>query len=140
MEAGGDLYVYAFTPNGDIDHILEFISSRYINATDGKVNRALLVNNSVDNLASFGVVSVPKIKEFPRQQRSSLCNNQTAGLSCAETTEFNAFNGARSRHPGGVNTVFADGSVRFIKDSVNYKIWIALGSIAGNEVVSANGY
>ena len=41
--------------------------------------------------------------------------------------EFNAFNGVCSRHPGGVNTSFADGSVRFIKDSVNYKIWIALG-------------
>ena len=47
---------------------------------------------------------------------------------------------ARSRHPGGVNTLLADGSVRFIKDSINWPAWRALGSIAGGEVVSADSY
>ncbi len=30
---------------------------------------------------------------------------------------------ARSRHPGGVNACFADGSVRFIRDSVAQSVW-----------------
>jgi prepilin-type N-terminal cleavage/methylation domain-containing protein/prepilin-type processing-associated H-X9-DG protein len=47
---------------------------------------------------------------------------------------------ASSYHPGGVNTLFADGSVRFVKDSVSPVTWRALGTIAGGEVVSADSY
>ncbi len=47
---------------------------------------------------------------------------------------------ARSYHPGGVNALLADGSVRFVKDSINGATWRALGSVAGGEVVSADSY
>ena len=47
---------------------------------------------------------------------------------------------ASSRHPGGVNASFADGSVRFIKNSVSPATWRALGSVAGGEVTSADQY
>jgi prepilin-type N-terminal cleavage/methylation domain-containing protein/prepilin-type processing-associated H-X9-DG protein len=47
---------------------------------------------------------------------------------------------ASSHHPGGVNVLFADGSVRFIKDTVNPVTWWALGSRDGGEVVSADSY
>lgn len=47
---------------------------------------------------------------------------------------------ARSRHPGGVNAGFADGSVRFIKDSISAQIWVGLGTRAGAEVISADSY
>jgi prepilin-type N-terminal cleavage/methylation domain-containing protein/prepilin-type processing-associated H-X9-DG protein len=45
-----------------------------------------------------------------------------------------------SNHPGGVNVCFADGSVKFIKDSVNLQTWWALGTRAGGEVISADSY
>jgi prepilin-type processing-associated H-X9-DG protein len=41
---------------------------------------------------------------------------------------------ARSRHPGGVNVGFADGSVHFISETVDLDTWRAVGSINGNEV------
>jgi prepilin-type N-terminal cleavage/methylation domain-containing protein/prepilin-type processing-associated H-X9-DG protein len=47
---------------------------------------------------------------------------------------------ARSYHPGGVNSLFGDGSVRFIKNSINWTTWRALGSIASGEVVSSDAY
>ena len=47
---------------------------------------------------------------------------------------------ARSYHPGGVNTLMADGSVRFIKDSVNGNAWRALGTRGSAEIISANDY
>jgi prepilin-type N-terminal cleavage/methylation domain-containing protein/prepilin-type processing-associated H-X9-DG protein len=47
---------------------------------------------------------------------------------------------ASSLHPGGVNAVFGDGSVRFIKNSVSPITWRALGTIAGGEVISADNY
>jgi hypothetical protein len=33
-----------------------------------------------------------------------------------------------------------DGSVKFIKNSVNYNTWFALGTHAGNEVISSDAY
>jgi prepilin-type N-terminal cleavage/methylation domain-containing protein/prepilin-type processing-associated H-X9-DG protein len=48
--------------------------------------------------------------------------------------------GATSRHPGGVNTLFCDGSVKFIKDSVNVNTWWGLGSRANGEVIDASAY
>jgi prepilin-type processing-associated H-X9-DG protein len=47
---------------------------------------------------------------------------------------------ASSRHPSGVNALFADGSVRFAKNSISPVVWRALGSIAGGEVVSSDAY
>jgi prepilin-type N-terminal cleavage/methylation domain-containing protein/prepilin-type processing-associated H-X9-DG protein len=47
---------------------------------------------------------------------------------------------ADSYHPGGVNCLLGDGSVKFIKDSVNGQAWRALGTIAGGEVISADAY
>ncbi len=45
-----------------------------------------------------------------------------------------------SYHPGGVNILAADGSVRFIKNSVNGLAWRALSTVAGGEVISADAY
>ncbi len=47
---------------------------------------------------------------------------------------------ASSLHPGGVNVGLADGSVRFIKDSIDRATWRALGSMNGGEVISADSY
>ncbi len=47
---------------------------------------------------------------------------------------------ARSRHPGGVHSLFCDGHVQFIKDSVNVVTWQGLGSRNGGEVNSADSY
>jgi prepilin-type N-terminal cleavage/methylation domain-containing protein len=47
---------------------------------------------------------------------------------------------ADSYHAGGVNCLIGDGSVKFIKDSVNGLTWRALGTINGGEVISADAY
>ncbi|MGE3820356.1 MAG: DUF1559 domain-containing protein [Isosphaeraceae bacterium] len=46
---------------------------------------------------------------------------------------------ARSKHPGGVNALRVDGSVRFVKQTVNPAVWRALGSRDGAEVIDASG-
>ena len=41
-------------------------------------------------------------------------------------------------HSGGVNVGFADGSVRFIKETVSLPTWWAVGTRNGNEAINAN--
>ena len=47
---------------------------------------------------------------------------------------------ATSRHPGGPNLMTGDGSVRFVKTSINASVWTALGTIAVGEVIDASAY
>jgi prepilin-type processing-associated H-X9-DG protein len=47
---------------------------------------------------------------------------------------------SRSYHSGGVNALLGDGSVRFMKDTMNFQTWRALGSSSGGEVISSDSY
>jgi prepilin-type N-terminal cleavage/methylation domain-containing protein/prepilin-type processing-associated H-X9-DG protein len=47
---------------------------------------------------------------------------------------------ASSNHPGGVNVGMGDGSVRFIKNSINVSVWWSLGSRNLGEVISSDSY
>ena len=42
---------------------------------------------------------------------------------------------SRSWHTGGVQTLLADGSVRFISDSIDLAIWRGLGTRQGGEIL-----
>ena len=53
--------------------------------------------------------------------------------------DYDVFN-ARSYHPGGVNSLFMDGSVHFITNSIPQMTWRALGTRNGGETVSADEY
>jgi prepilin-type N-terminal cleavage/methylation domain-containing protein/prepilin-type processing-associated H-X9-DG protein len=55
-------------------------------------------------------------------------------------TTWEAIMTAGSAHPGGVNVLFLDGSVKFIKNSVNYNTWYALGTHSGGEIISSDAY
>jgi prepilin-type processing-associated H-X9-DG protein len=48
--------------------------------------------------------------------------------------------GTSSRHPGGVNMALADGSVKFLKNTISPPIMWALGSRNGGEVLNADQY
>jgi prepilin-type N-terminal cleavage/methylation domain-containing protein/prepilin-type processing-associated H-X9-DG protein len=69
---------------------------------------------------------------MPPNAQSCDGDDDDAGRQTAET--------ASSRHPGGVNVLFMDGSVKFIKNSVNMTTWWALGTRAAGEVISADAY
>jgi prepilin-type N-terminal cleavage/methylation domain-containing protein/prepilin-type processing-associated H-X9-DG protein len=42
---------------------------------------------------------------------------------------------ARSHHRGGVNALLADGSVRYVKETISRAVWRALGTRNGGEIV-----
>jgi prepilin-type N-terminal cleavage/methylation domain-containing protein/prepilin-type processing-associated H-X9-DG protein len=59
---------------------------------------------------------------------------------CCSQSQHADYNNAQSYHSGGVNVLFADGSVRFIKTTVNWLTWWALGTRANGEVISSDAY
>jgi len=71
---------------------------------------------------------------------NELLTPNSTHANCFNVAQTTGLMTARSRHSGGVNTLMADGSVKFIKDSINQTTWWALGSKGGGEVVSADSY
>lgn len=48
--------------------------------------------------------------------------------------------GFRSNHPGGANFLFGDGSVRFLKESIDLATYRALGTRGSSDLVSGDAY
>jgi prepilin-type N-terminal cleavage/methylation domain-containing protein/prepilin-type processing-associated H-X9-DG protein len=69
---------------------------------------------------------------------SPYCNQATYPNNppCSNSPSTYAQKAARSRHTGGVNTLFGDGSIHFIRNEIPLATWRALGTMNGNEVVS----
>jgi prepilin-type processing-associated H-X9-DG protein len=45
-----------------------------------------------------------------------------------------------SLHPGGYNFLFGDGSIRFVKETINPQVFSYLSTQAGGEVVSSDQF
>jgi prepilin-type N-terminal cleavage/methylation domain-containing protein/prepilin-type processing-associated H-X9-DG protein len=70
---------------------------------------------------------------------NALCGivvNNDPLMPCADTGTATRVNTARSRHNGGVNVVYADGSLRFVANSIKLSAWQAMGTMDGGEVIS----
>ena len=61
------------------------------------------------------------------------CVINNVGVGSGECTGHMA---ARSAHPGGVNALNCDGSVAFFDDGIDFLIWKALASVAGEEIIT----
>jgi prepilin-type N-terminal cleavage/methylation domain-containing protein/prepilin-type processing-associated H-X9-DG protein len=55
---------------------------------------------------------------------------------CGDASFRRAHIAASSYHTGGVNVAMADGSVRFVSDSIDFAVWQAVGTKAGGEVAN----
>ena len=80
----------------------------------------------------FSTVVTPNSQTYPW----SSCRHQCSGCGADAAQISNV----SSRHPGGVNVCMADGSVKFVKDTINMRIWWSLGTRDGGEVISADSY
>jgi prepilin-type processing-associated H-X9-DG protein len=64
-----------------------------------------------------------------------------ANLSTTATADPNTgSHPPSSLHPGGVNILMCDGTVRFVSDSVNQLVWTAIGTRSSGEAVDNNAF
>jgi prepilin-type N-terminal cleavage/methylation domain-containing protein/prepilin-type processing-associated H-X9-DG protein len=128
--AGAGSYMTRFTPNGYQDYVPKF--PPWASAIGNQAG------NTMDNLATFAGSGPGTSPPNP----GALCDSQPGqGLACYNQGSQGAeYTGSRSRHPGGVNTLFGDGSVHFMKNSISAITWVQLGSISGGEVISSDSY
>jgi prepilin-type processing-associated H-X9-DG protein len=73
--------------------------------------------------------------------------NSPNGITCIDSSgqteiagDFTDALTPTSNHPGGINVGFCDGSVKFIKNTINLPTWWALGSRNLSEVISSDAY
>ena len=85
--------------------------------------------------SAFGTSGQPNNKGMPTNEGTPWPSTfVTAGNQAGPNEEPYSF------HPGGVNALFGDGSVHFIKDSVNLMAFRYLLSLNSGEVVSSDQY
>ncbi len=87
---------------------------------------------------SFGVSGTPNNKYRPTNEGVDWPGN--AGPFVAQGTNAGNNDELASFHPGGINCLFGDGSVRFVKDSINVVTLRGLVTLSGGEVLSSDSY
>ncbi|WP_435021931.1 DUF1559 domain-containing protein [Tundrisphaera sp. TA3] len=87
--------------------------------------------NGIEGYSMFNTVVTPN----SAQNKWNACR-----LDCCATAGHAHFTKASSLHSGGVNAMMGDGSVKFIKSTINQATWMALGTRSGGEVVSSDSY
>lgn len=82
------------------------------------------------NYTMFNTIVPPNSKQYP----FGACKRQ------AFEPDFVDVVNAQSNHPGCVNCLMADGSVRAIKDTISWSTWWSLGTRAQGEIIGADEY
>jgi prepilin-type processing-associated H-X9-DG protein len=102
---------------------------------NGQVDHRGDIWNDDQNSAQFEAYTTPN-STVPDNVPGYCVYPLQSNPPCVNTNP--GFNAARSYHSGGVNALMCDGSVRFVKNSINYLTWRGLSTARGNEVISAD--
>ncbi|SIO47095.1 prepilin-type N-terminal cleavage/methylation domain-containing protein/prepilin-type processing-associated H-X9-DG domain-containing protein [Singulisphaera sp. GP187] len=108
---------------------------------------------NVNNLMPLAVCNVlPGYKRLPyvglQYQNGTLISGlythtlvpNSKNRDCVSAALNQSHLASRSYHSGGVNVALCDGSVRFIKNSIQLDVWRALGTRAGGETIDSSAY
>ena len=121
-------------------------NTRFAGITDG-LSQTLAVGERTNALFVYVVGSASHfdletvwpgaIKQNPADDHAHTTLFQSAYLINSPNFDDRS---AMSYHSGGLNFLFGDGSVKFIKISINLSVYQSLGTRAGGEVLSADSY
>ncbi len=118
---------------GVVSDLQKCVATSTWNPTSGAIasNRGFRWGYSATGYSMFNVLQTPNELKV---------NGCRFGCSGGCDPSYGYSYGMSSNHSGGVNVAMGDGSVRFIKDTINRQTLWALGTRAGGEVISADSY
>ena len=109
----------------------EFRNAFYTNRAGSQFLYATLTPNSTAPDLMDGL-------DLPTGMYQSSTNLPSQNLQAAPSTDATAYATARSHHPGGVNCLIGDGSVKLVSNSISLQTWRAAVSISGGEVLGSD--
>jgi prepilin-type N-terminal cleavage/methylation domain-containing protein/prepilin-type processing-associated H-X9-DG protein len=97
-----------------------------------------ILNDVGDSL--FMTVNTPN-STAQDAEANNYCEEALPDIRCFSPAPTSAngravHNAARSKHKGGVNAAMADGSVRFVADTIGLTLWQAMSTMNGGEAIS----
>jgi prepilin-type N-terminal cleavage/methylation domain-containing protein/prepilin-type processing-associated H-X9-DG protein len=125
-------YQDAWTNPTGVTTDLQNCTTAFQSGTNLKTNTGQYWIVGSASYSMFTTVVPPNSKIYPWSE----CRNGCAGCD----PDSSQYNNASSNHSGGCNVLAADGSVKFIKDSIAQNVWWSLGTRANNEVIDASAY
>jgi prepilin-type N-terminal cleavage/methylation domain-containing protein/prepilin-type processing-associated H-X9-DG protein len=141
---------YAWTPNADQNVAQTMTTLNQCNAEWNKNSLSAHIKNvsynkgqywgwGAEAMSLFNTLVPPNSTQNPWGSCRTGCAGCCGDDPCA-VADHSEISNANSNHPGGCNVLFGDGSVRFVRSSVNMQIWWALGTRSGAEKVDPDSY
>jgi prepilin-type N-terminal cleavage/methylation domain-containing protein/prepilin-type processing-associated H-X9-DG protein len=114
---------------------LQICSTKYVQSNSGNISVGHGHDWGVGGMGAtlFNTIVPPNSTQYPWSACRTDCNGGCDGASMD-------YSNAQSYHPGGVNALLADGSVKFLKSSIAINVYWGLGTKDGGEVTSADSY
>jgi prepilin-type processing-associated H-X9-DG protein len=100
----------------------------------GSVLAVTAQNAGPDGLYGTADDVLAPLNPFPRGVQVSIATS----LDNSKTNPNDRVREFASLHPGGANFLMADGSVRWVSQTIDFRVYEALSTIQGGEVVSGD--
>jgi prepilin-type N-terminal cleavage/methylation domain-containing protein/prepilin-type processing-associated H-X9-DG protein len=138
-----------FTLEGNLDDKIQFGLESLVDGT----SNTLMISEVIQGIggpgwdlrglaywgygAGFSTIILPNADLPDRMQSTSYFINEPPNPPAALfDADHPIMLGARSKHPGGVNVCYCDGSTHFVSDTVDIIVWRAMSTAKGGEVES----
>jgi prepilin-type N-terminal cleavage/methylation domain-containing protein/prepilin-type processing-associated H-X9-DG protein len=133
--SGNAYFLSAFSNPTLVLADLQTCTNQYVQSNSGNISVGHGHDWGIGGMGAtmFNTIAPPNSPQYPWAACRTDCNGGCDGASMD-------YSNAQSYHPGGVNALMADSSVRFLKNNLTINIYWALGTRAGNEAISGNSY